>query len=93
MQDKQFITEPRRGCFRKDQHCLLMSWAYDCSWHVLPSFGKTIDECLHHAWKETTAWKEGEATVGKDREASARELVLTARRIKKTSYNDYQEII
>lgn len=68
MQYKPFVTEPRKELLSIGQYHLLMSWAYNCSWHVLPSFGK-------------------------DREALERELVLTVRRIKKTSYNDYQEII
>lgn len=93
MQDKQFIAESRRGLFSKDQHRLLMSLAYDCSWHVLPSFGQSIDERMLHAMDLAIAWKEGKARVDKAGEASVMELILTDRRIKNISYNNYQEII
>lgn len=70
MRDKRFIAEHRGGPLKKEQHHQLMTWACDCSVHVLPLFGETIDERLIYALQVAQAWNEGNASVGEARKAS-----------------------
>jgi len=70
MRDKRFIAEHRGGLLTKEQHYQLMQWACTCAEHVLPLFGKNIDERLTHALRIVKKWKEGNASVGDARKAS-----------------------
>lgn len=70
MRDKRFVAEHRGGPLKKEQHIQLMKWACQCAEHVLPLFGKKIDEQLIHALKIAEEWTKGKATVGDARKAS-----------------------
>jgi hypothetical protein len=70
MRDKRFIAEHRGGPLKKDQHHQLIIWACACAEHVLPLFGKEIDERLKHALVVAKEWEKGNASVGDARNAS-----------------------
>ena len=70
MRDKRFIAEHRGGPLKKEQHSQLISWACDCAEHVLPLFGKTIDERLKNALVIAREWAQGNASVGDAMKAS-----------------------
>jgi hypothetical protein len=70
MRDKRFVAEHRGGSLRKEQHLQLITWAWDCSEHVLRLFGKVADERLLNALRVAAAWKKGSASVGDARQAS-----------------------
>ncbi len=70
MRDKRFIAEHRGGPLKKEQHYQLITWACDCSEHVLYLFGEKIDERLKNALKVADEWKQGNASVGDARKAS-----------------------
>lgn len=70
MRDKRFVAAHRGGPLQKEQHRQLMQWACACAGHVLPLFGKTMDERLIQALQVARAWQEGNATVGDAREAA-----------------------
>jgi len=59
MRDKRFIAEHRGGPLKKEQHYQLMTWACDCAEHVLPIFGKTIDDRLKNALLIGRKWAQG----------------------------------
>jgi hypothetical protein len=64
MRDKRFIAEHRGGPLKKEQHYQLITWACDCAEHVLPLFGKTIDDRLKNALLIGRVWAQGNASVG-----------------------------
>jgi hypothetical protein len=70
MRDKRFIAEHRGGPLKMEQHYQLIQWACDCAEHVLPLFGKKIDERLKNALYVAKEWKQGNASVGDARKAS-----------------------
>jgi hypothetical protein len=70
MRDKRFIAEHRGGPLKKEQQYQLMTWACDCSEHVLHLFGENIDERLKNALLVAKEWKQGNASVGDARKAS-----------------------
>jgi hypothetical protein len=70
MRDKRIVAEHRGGLLAKDQHRQLMKWAIDCSKHVLPLFGKTVDERLLYALRIGEDWRLGKASVGQAQKAS-----------------------
>ena len=70
MRDKRFIAKHRGGLLEKEQHYQLISWACDCTEHVLHLSGGNIDERLVKALKVGRAWKQGNASVGDARKAS-----------------------
>lgn len=70
MRDQRFIAEHRGGPLKKEQHYKLMQWACECAQHVLPLFGKKIDERLMFALKVAKAWTQGKASVADARKAS-----------------------
>jgi hypothetical protein len=70
MRDKRFIAEHRGGPLKMEQHYQLIQWACDCAEHVLPLFGKQIDERLINALNVAQAWRQGKASVGDARKAS-----------------------
>jgi hypothetical protein len=70
MRDKRFIAEHRGGPLKKEQHHQLIKWACDCAEHVLPYFGKKIDERLKNALKVAEEWRQGKASVGDARNAA-----------------------
>jgi len=70
MRDKRFIAEHLGGPLKMEQHYQLMKWACDCAEHVLPLFGKNIDERLTNALLVAKAWTQGKASVGDARKAS-----------------------
>ncbi len=70
MRDKRFIAEHLGGPLKKKQHYQLITWAYNCSEHVLPLLGERIDERLKNALNVAKEWKEGKASVGDARKAS-----------------------
>lgn len=70
MRDKRFVAVHRGGHLSKEQHCQLIRWAHDCANHVLPLFGKQIDERLTNALLVARVWEMGSATVGDARIAS-----------------------
>jgi hypothetical protein len=70
MRDKRIVAEHRGGFLVKEQHRQLMKWAIDCSTHVLPLFGKTVDERLLYALKVGDDWRQGNASVGQAQKAS-----------------------
>jgi hypothetical protein len=70
MRDKRFVAVHRGGQLSKENHCLLMKWAYSCTEHVLPLFGKTVDHRLINAIVTAKKWEKGNATVGDARKAS-----------------------
>jgi len=82
MRDKRFIAKHRGGPLKKDQHYQLIKWACDCAEHVLPLFGKKIDERLINALNVAKDWKSGNASVGDARKAS-----LSAHAVAKDSSN------
>jgi hypothetical protein len=70
MRDKRIVAEHRGGLLAKDQHRQLMKWAIECSTHVLPLFGKTVDERLLYALRVGDDWRQGKASVGQAQKAS-----------------------
>ncbi|NDP21003.1 MAG: hypothetical protein GZ091_07985 [Paludibacter sp.] len=48
MRDKRFVAEHRGGLLKKEQHKQLISWAICCAEHVLPLFGKDMNERLRN---------------------------------------------
>ena len=70
MRDKRFVAEHRGGPLKKEQHYQLMKWACACAEHVLPLFGKTIDERLKHTLFIAKEWAKGKTTVGEARKAA-----------------------
>jgi hypothetical protein len=70
MRDKRFVAEHRGGILSQDQHYRLLQWACDCSEHVLPIFGESIDKRLTNALNVAKAWKQGKASVGDARKAA-----------------------
>jgi hypothetical protein len=70
MRDKRIVAEHRGGLLGKEQHRQLMKWAIECSTHVLPLFGKTVDERLLYALKVGDDWRLGKASVGQAQKAS-----------------------
>ena len=64
MRDKRFIAEHRGGPLKKEQHYQLITWACGCAEHVLPLFGKTIDERLKNALLIAREWAQGNASAG-----------------------------
>ena len=88
MRDKRFVAEHRGGPLKKEQHYQLMQWAIDCSEHVLPLFGKIIDERLTNALKVAKAWKQGNAPVGDAMKAS-----LSAHAVARESSNPISKAV
>jgi hypothetical protein len=70
MRDKRFIAKHRGGPLKKEQHYQIMTWACDCSEHVLCLFGEKIDERLKNALHVAKEWKLGNASVGDARKAA-----------------------
>ena len=70
MRDKRFIAEHRGGPLKKEQHYQLMTWACDCAEHVLPLFGKTIDDRLKNALLIGRKWASGNASTGEAMKSS-----------------------
>ena len=70
MRDKRFIAEHRGGPLKKEQHYQLMTWACDCTEHVLPLFGKTIDDRLKNALLIGRKWASGNASTGEAMKSS-----------------------
>src|SRR5512137_29025 len=64
MRDARFIAEHRGGPLKKEQHYQLITWACDCAEHVLPLFGKTIDDRLKNALLIGRKWASGNASTG-----------------------------
>ncbi|HEY9754515.1 MAG TPA: hypothetical protein V6C97_05125 [Oculatellaceae cyanobacterium] len=70
MRDKRIVAEHRGGLLGKEHHRQLMKWAIECSSHVLPLFGKTVDERLLYALRVGEDWRQGNAPVGQAQKAS-----------------------
>ena len=70
MRDKRFIVEHRGGLLKKEQHRQLIKWACDCTEHVLPLFGETLDERLKNALMIAKEWVNGNATTSDAMKAS-----------------------
>jgi hypothetical protein len=70
MRDKRFIAEHRGGLLKKEQHRQLIKWACDCTEHVLPLTGETLDERLRNALFIAKEWENGNAEVGDTMKAS-----------------------
>ena len=70
MRDKRFIAEHRGGPLKKEQHYQLMTWACDCTEHVLPLFGETIDDRLKNALLIGRKWASGNASTGEAMKSS-----------------------
>ncbi len=70
MRDKRFVAEHRGGSLIKQHHYILMEWGCSCAEHVLPLFGKKIDERLIKAIAIAKKWIKEEASVGDARKAS-----------------------
>jgi hypothetical protein len=70
MRDKRFIAEHRGGPLKKEQHYQLMTWACDCTEHVLPLFGKTVDDRLKSALLIGRKWASGTASTGEAMKSS-----------------------
>ena len=70
MRDKRFVAKHRGGPLKKNQHYQLIQWACDCAEHVLPLFGKKMDERLINALVVAYEWKSGNASTGDARKAS-----------------------
>ena len=70
MRDKCFVAEHRGGPLKKEQQRQLIRWACACAEHVLPLFGKEIDERLKNALVVAKEWEKGIASVGDARNAS-----------------------
>ena len=71
MRDKRFVAEHRGGPLKKEQHIQLITWACDCSEHVLHLFGEKTDERLKNALVTAREWSRGNASVGDAMKASA----------------------
>ena len=69
MRDKRFIAEHRGGPLKKEQHYMLIKWAYDSSKHVLHLYGR-IDERLTNALIVAKKWQYGDISVGEARKVS-----------------------
>ena len=85
MRDQRFVAVHRGGSLSKDHQRLLISWATDCTEHVLAFFeDQHIDDRLHHALNVARVWATEEVSVGDARNASvgaiavARELTNPA---------------
>lgn len=76
MRDKRFVAEHRGGLLKKQQHYQLMQWAIDCATHVLPLFGKIVDERLTYALKVGEQWHQGKAAAGDAQKASVQSHVV-----------------
>lgn len=70
MRDRRFVAEHRGGTLKKEQHRQLMTWACDCSEHVLSLLGRNIDERLNYAISVAKEWAKGNASVADARKAS-----------------------
>jgi hypothetical protein len=70
MRDRRFVAEHRGGPLKKAQHLQLITWACECSAHVLDLFGTRVDARLDGALNAAEAWKQGNASVGEARRAS-----------------------
>lgn len=70
MRDKRFIAEHRGGLLSKDNHRKLISWARECSEHVLSLIDEDIDTRLLYALNVAKEWECENATVGKAIKAS-----------------------
>lgn len=53
-----------------------MAWACACAKHVLPLFGKRIDERLTYALALAVKWTRGKVSVGDERKASLRAIAV-----------------
>jgi hypothetical protein len=64
IRDPRFITAPRGGSLRDDDHHLLAIWAADCAQHVLPLFEQVYpaDDRPRRAIDLGRAWARGEIT-------------------------------
>lgn len=76
MRDKRFVAVHRGGPLNKEQHRQLIKWAHDCANHVLPLFGKQIDERLTNALIVAKAWEMGNATTGDAGNASLEAIAV-----------------
>lgn len=70
MRDRSFIAEHRGGPLKKVHHRQLMTWALNCTEHVLPLFSGEIDERLKNALFIAREWEKGNTTVGNAIKAS-----------------------
>ena len=70
MRDRIFVAEHRGGLLRAEQHHQLITWACECSEHVLHLFGRVADPRLRNALGVAAEWKKGSARVGDARKAS-----------------------
>jgi len=70
MRDKGFVAEHRGGSLTKENHRKLISWARQCSEHVLPLIVENIDMRLVNALNLAKEWENENATVGKAMKAS-----------------------
>lgn len=70
MRDKGFVTEHRGGSLTKDNHHKLISWARECSEHVLPLIGEKLDKRLVHALQIAKEWGNDKRPVGDAMKAS-----------------------
>lgn len=70
MRDKRFVAVHRGGALTKENHCLLIKWARECSEHVLPLINPDIDPRLAHALQIAKEWENGNVPTGDAMKAS-----------------------
>jgi len=70
MRDKRFVAVHRGGPLTKDDHHKLITWASECSVHVLSLVNGNIDKRLVHALHVAKEWENENATVGEAMKAS-----------------------
>ena len=71
-----FVAVHRGGPLTKENHRLLIKWAYACSVHVLPLCKNDIDSRLASALAIALEWEQGNASVGDARKASVSAIAV-----------------
>ena len=70
MRDIRFIAIHRGGELTPGDHRLLMRWALDCTYHLVPLINNHLDDRIREALDIAEAWSIGHATTGKAMKAA-----------------------
>ncbi|MHC1692445.1 MAG: putative immunity protein [Sphaerochaetaceae bacterium] len=72
MRDFRFIAVHRGGKLTSSDHRLLMRWALDCTYHILPLIHKPLDDRIKEALDIAEVWSIGEVNTGEAMKAARR---------------------
>jgi hypothetical protein len=77
MRDKRFVAAHRGGQLSKENHRLLIAWAYTCVTHVLQLLEQSeMDDRLSNALKSAKAWEQDKISVGEARNSSLEAIAV-----------------